>query len=133
MKNRERTARGLVVIASLILFASAALHDFTGYPMLSRALATANLKPFLQGSFRAFWLLVAWHWIAIGVIALVVSYRGTKLRRFVVLMCGLLPLVDAIGTIIAVGLFFGNATLSLAALALLAAAVLFEGGHSPQA
>ncbi len=98
-----------------------------------RALGTANLKRFLEGSFRAFWLLVSWHWVAIGVIVLVVSYVVTKLRKFVVLMCGLLILVDAIGTIIAVEFFFGNEMLSLAGLALLSAVAFFEGGSSPQA
>ncbi|HEV1995205.1 MAG TPA: hypothetical protein VGR03_12825 [Candidatus Acidoferrum sp.] len=133
MKNRERIARGLVVIGSLSLFAPAALRDFTGYPMLSRALGTVNPRPFLEGSSRAFWHLLSWHWVVIGVLALVVSYGGTKLRKFAVLLCGLLAFMDAIGTIIAVGLFLGNELLILAALAFLAAAVLFEDGHSLQA
>ncbi len=133
MKNRERAARGLVVIGSLILFAAAALHDFTGYPGLSRALSTANLRPFLEGSFKAFWLLMSWHWIAIGVIALVVCYGGARSRKLVLLLCGLLPLVDGIGTSITVGWFFGNEMLSLAGLTIIAAAALFESACSAQA
>ncbi|SRR5712692_8723302 len=132
MRNRERAARGLVFIGSFILFAQAALRDFTDYPFLSRALGTANLRPFQEGSLRALWLLLSWHWFVIGVVALGVSYGGMKLRRFVVLLCGLLALMDAIGTTIAVGLFLGNEMLSVAALALLSAAVLFDSGHSAQ-
>src|SRR5712692_3172541 len=126
MRNRERAARGLVFIGSFILFAPAAVLDFADSPMLSRAVGTANLKPFLEGSLRAFWHLLSWHWVVIGVVALVVSHGGTKLRKFVVLLCGLLVLMDSIGTIIAVGLFFGNEMLSVAALAFVTAAVLFE-------
>jgi hypothetical protein len=133
MNNRERIARGLVVIGSLILFASAALHGFAGYPVLSRGLATANLKPFLGGGVKAFWLLGSWHWTALGVIALAVAFRGTALRRFLILMCGLVVLVDAVGTVVAVGFFPGNELLSLGGLAILSGAALLEGSHSPQA
>ncbi|MDE2135106.1 MAG: hypothetical protein KGM97_07355 [Alphaproteobacteria bacterium] len=133
MKTRERAAQGLVVIGSLILVAAAALHDVTGYPGLVRALSAANLRPFLEGSFKAFWLLMSWHWIAIGVIALVVSYGGARSRKLVLLLCGLLPLVDGIGTSIAVGWFFGNEMLSLAGLVIVAAAALFESVRNTQA
>jgi hypothetical protein len=133
MKNRERTARGLVILGSLLLFAAAALHGFAGYPFLSRALSTVNLNSFLQGGLRALWLLVSWHWVAVGVIALVLCFGGATQRKPLLLICGLLVLVDAIGVFIGVGFFLGDETLGVAGLAFLLAAALFEGGHGPQA
>jgi hypothetical protein len=132
MQNRERIARGLVISGSLILFATAALHGFLGYPALSRALSGTNLRPFLNSGVRALWLLVSWHWVAVGVVASVVAFRGRKARRLVLLICGLFGLVDAIGVFVAVGLFVGDEMLTLAGLTIMCGAMLFPSGHGPQ-
>jgi CHASE2 domain-containing sensor protein len=132
MPSRERTAQGLVISGSLILFATAALHGFAGYPALSRALSGTNLRPFLGRGLRALWLLVAWHWVAVGIVASVVAFRGRSARRLVLLLCGLFAWVDAIGVFVAVGLFVGNEMLTLAGLAIMCGALLFPSGQGSQ-
>lgn len=130
MQKRERTARGFVILGSFILFATAALHGFAGYPALSRALSTANLGPFLNSGLRALWLLVSWHWLAFGVVAVVVAFKGRTAWRFVLLTCGLVGLVDAIGLLVAVGFFVGDLMMGLSGLVIICGAILLPGEGS---
>jgi len=125
MQNRERIAKALVVLGSVVLFAAAALHGIAGYREVFRALQGTEVPPRLISVFKVVWLFPSWHWIALGTITLIAAFARMSPRRAILLLCGLVPLVDAAGAYSALGLFIGDELLAVAALAFLASAALF--------
>jgi len=125
MQNRKRTAQALVVLGSLVLFVGAALHGIAGYREVFAALRGTDVPPRLISVFKAVWLFVSWHWIAVDIFALIAAFARQSPRRTILLLCGLVPLVDAVGAYSAIGLFIGDELLAVAALAFLASAALF--------
>jgi len=126
MNNRNRTARLLVAIGSIVLAAAAALHSLAGYPRVSSALNASNLIAPVPGALRAVFLLVGWDWIVIAVVALLVAFTETKLRKILVLICGVALLVAA-GVILAfVGVFIGTEMIAAAAVFIILGGLLFE-------
>jgi hypothetical protein len=125
MQNRKRIAQGLVALGSLALLVCAALHGIAGYHAVFGALQGTDVPPRLIPAFKAVWLFVSWHWIAVDIFALIAAYGQTSPRRTILLLCGLVPLVDAAGAYYAIGLFIGDELLAVAALAFLASAALF--------
>jgi hypothetical protein len=125
MQNRRRIAQALVILGSLALFVGAGLHGIAGYREVFGALRGTDVPPRLISVFKAVWLFVSWHWIAVDIFALIAAFAQTSPRRTILLLCGLVPLVDAAGAYSAIGLFIGDELLAVAALALLASAALF--------
>ena len=125
MQNRKRIAQALVVLGSLVLFVGAALHGIAGYREVFGALRGTDVPPRLISVFKTVWLFVSWHWIAVGIFALIAAFARQSPRRTILLLCGLVPLVDAVGAYSAIGLFIGDELLAVAALAFLASAALF--------
>jgi hypothetical protein len=125
MQNRKRIAQALVVLGSLVLFVGAALHAIAGYPAVSGALQGTEVPHRIISALKAVWLFVSWHWIAVDIFALIAAFARTSPRRTILLLCGLIPLVDAAGAFYAIGPFIGDELLTVAALAFLASAALF--------
>jgi hypothetical protein len=125
MQNRKRTAQALVALGSLVLLVAAALHGIAGYRAAFGALGGTGVPNRIIPAFKAVWLFVSWHWIAVDIFALIAAYARTSPRRAILLLCGLVPLVDAAGAYSAIGLFIGDELLAVAALAFLASALLF--------
>jgi len=125
MQNRERIAKALVILGSVVLFAGAALHGIAGYRQVFRVLQGTEIPPRMVSVFKVVWLFPSWHWIAVGVFALIAAYARISPRRAILLLCGLVPLVDAAGACYAIGPFIGDELLAVAALAFLASAALF--------
>ena len=73
---------------------------------------------------QAVWEMAAWHWLVIGILTLVACFARSGPRRLILLLCGLLPLVDAIAGYAAIGPFIGDELLAVAGAAILAAAAL---------
>lgn len=115
-----------MAIGSLVLFASAALHSIMAYPKVSRALTASNLSAPLQAALRAVFLLVGWDWIVIAMIALVLAFTETKLRKPVVLFCGVAVLVATGLTLAFIGVFLGNELIGSAAVLIIVGGLLFE-------
>lgn len=130
MNKRNRAAQILVVLGSLVLFASTAVHSLAGYPKLSRALGASNLRIPLQSALRAIFLLVGWDWVVIAVVALLAAFIETKLRKILVLICGVAVLVETGLTLAFIGVFLGNELIGSAALLILCGGLLFR---NPQA
>ena len=126
MTGRNRAARVVVAIGSIVLFASAALHWFGAYPMLSKALGASNLNADLPGALRAVFLLVGWDWIAIAIVALLAAFTETKLRKILVLFCGAAVLVETALTLAFIGVFVGNEMIGSAAVLLIIGGVLLQ-------
>jgi hypothetical protein len=130
MQTRKRIAQALVVLGSLVLFVVGAVHGFAGYPEISRALAGTAIPGKVIGGLKLVWLLASWHWITLGVIALVLAFSEAALRRALLLLCGFIVLVDAALAFAAVGPFIGDKLLTVAAVALLAGAALFPAAQN---
>jgi hypothetical protein len=125
MQNRKRIAQALVALGSLVLFVGAALHGIAGSRVAFGVLRGTDIPPRIASALKAVWLFASWHWIAVDIFALIAAFARTSPRRTILLLCGLVPLVDAAGAYYAIGLFIGDELLAVAALAFLASAALF--------
>lgn len=126
MNWRNKAARSLVTIGSIVLFASAVLHFFAGYRAGFPALAASNLKVGLQTGFRVVFLSVGWDWILLGIIVLVASFKATAARKALVLVCGLGVFIEAVAGAAIMGIFIGNEVIGAAAIFIIIGGLLFE-------
>ena len=126
MNGRNKAGRILVALGSIVLFANAALHCVAYASYLSPALSASNLDAPLQAALRAIFLVAGWDWIVIGAIALVAAFTETKLRKVLVLACGVAVLVQTGLTLAFIGFFIGNAMIGLAALLILCGGLLLQ-------
>jgi hypothetical protein len=133
MQTRRRIAQGLVILGSAVLFLSAAFHGLLAYPQIVNAITGKVADPFVVGALKSIWLIVSWHWIVIGVIALVASFGPFAPRKVILSLCGLAAIVDAVAAFVGVGLFAGDASLTVAGIAILAGAALFPTDGGPRA
>ena len=124
MSGRNRAARILVAIGSIVLFASAAAHWLAAYPILSKALSASNLNARLQEPLRAVFLLVGWDWIVLAIVALLAAFTETKLRKILVLFCGAAVLVETALTLAFIGVFVGSEMIGSAAVLLIVGGLL---------
>jgi hypothetical protein len=114
-------------LGSVVLLASAALHCFAGYTKLaSPALAASNLDPGLQAAFRVIFLALGWHWLVTAIVVLLAGITETRLRKTLVLFCGLAVLLEAGVGAGMMGFFIGNEMIGAAALLLVCGGLLFE-------
>ena len=126
MNGRNKAARILVALGGIVLFASAAVHSVVYAKGLSPALSASNLAAPLQAALRAIFLLVSWDWIVIGVIVLVAAFTETKLRKILVLFCGVAVLVQTGLALAFIGLFIGSEMMASAALLIICGGLLFQ-------
>jgi hypothetical protein len=126
MSGRNKAARVFVILGSVVLIVSAALHTFGGYSQAFPLLAASNLSPFLNAAFRVVFLSLAWHWAVVGVVALLAGVTETRLRKALVLICGLAVLIEAGVGASMMGFFIGNELIGAAALLLVCGGLLFE-------
>jgi hypothetical protein len=126
INRRNKAARILVTLGSVVLFATAILHFFAGYRTGFPALAGSNLNLGLQTAFRVVFLSVAWHWIVLGIIALVAAFKAAVPRKALVLLCGLGVLIEAVAGAVIMGIFIGNESIGAAAVLIIIGGLLFE-------
>lgn len=127
MTGRNKTARIVAILGSIILFASAALHFVAASKLAFPALAASNLNLGLQKAFQVVFLSVGWHWTVIAVIVLIAVFAETQLRKPLVLFCGLAVLFEAVTGGMMMGLFIGNEMIGSAAILIAIGGFLFEG------
>jgi hypothetical protein len=89
MNGRNKAARAFVICGSVVLFAGAALHTFASASSVFPVLNASNLNPALQAAFRVVVLSLGWHWLIISIVALLAGVTETRLRKLLVLICGL--------------------------------------------
>ncbi len=126
MSGRNEAARVFVILGSVVLFASAALHCFAGFSKVFQALTTSNLNPGLQAAFRVVFLSLGWHWLLTAIVALLAGVTETRLRKMLVLLCGLAVLLEAGVGASMMGFFIGNEMIGAAALLLVCGGLLFD-------
>jgi hypothetical protein len=125
MPDRKRAAQAATIFAALLLFACGVLHAYGGIAQVFPLLGGSTLPHAVALALRSLWLMVSFHWIALGVLILVVGFARVPPRRPILVLCGLIPLGDATAGYSAVGLFIGDELLVGAALAIFLAAFLF--------
>jgi hypothetical protein len=134
MNGRNRAGRVLVAIGSLALFAAAALHLRVGYSQGFPALAASHLGVGLQLGFRVVFLSVAWHWILLGLVAVVAAFNTTVARRLIVMLCGFGLLIEAVAGATVMGVFIGNEVIGAAAiLTIIGGGLLGDAGDQENA
>lgn len=126
MDKRQRTAQLLVGLGCLVLLAGAVLHLIAAYPRLSSALAASNLNADLQGAMRTVFLLIGWAWIIIAVVILIAALTETKIKKTIVLFCGLALLVQIPVWVALMGWFVGNEMFVSAAALIVCGGLLFR-------
>ena len=126
MNRRNKAARVFVILGGVGLFASAALHCFGGYSQVFPALNASNLNPGLQAAFRVVFLSLGWHWLVTAIVALLAGVTETRLRKTLVLLCGLAVLLEAGVGASMMGFFIGNEMIGGAALLLICGGLLFD-------
>ncbi len=126
MGGRSKAARAFVILGSVVLFASAALHCVGGYKVGFPALNASNLDPSLKIGFRVVFLSLAWHWAVVAIVALVAGVTQTRLRKTLVLICGLAVLLEAAVGASMMGFFIGNEMIGTGGLLLVCGGLLFD-------
>jgi hypothetical protein len=113
-------------LGAVILFANAALHCVAGYKVGFPALSASNLDPGLQAGFRVVFLSLAWHWVITAVVALLAGLIETRLRKILVLFCGLAMLLEAAVGAAMMGVSIGTEVIGVGALLLVCSGLLFD-------
>jgi hypothetical protein len=126
VNGRNKAARVLVVLGAIVLFVSAAAHSVAYLKVFSPAIWASNLQATFQSAGRVAFLLMACDWIVIAVVALVAAFSDARLRKALVVICGLAILAEAGLTVAFIGLFIGNELIGSAGLFLLVGGLLFE-------
>lgn len=126
MNGRNKVARAFIILGCLVLFASAALHCVAGYKVGFPALNASNLDPRLQTGFRVVFLSLSWHWVLTAIIALLAGLAQPRLRKILVLFCGLAVLLEAVVGASMMGFFIGNEMIGTGALLLVCGGLLFD-------
>lgn len=117
------------ILGSIVLLASAVLHCLAYMKIASPGVGASNLSPELQSVFRVAFLSMAWNWIALAVIVLVVTFGETRFRKAVVLVCGFAVLIQAAFTVPFVGFFIGNEMIGAASILIIVGGFLFNGSN----
>ena len=89
MNKRQIVAQLLVGLGSLNVLVGAGLHLLAGYPLVIAALAASNLNAIMAHAMRAVFLIIGFTWITIAVVTLIAAFTQTRIRRILVLFCGL--------------------------------------------
>lgn len=108
MNKRPIVAQLLISLGSLNVLVGAGLHWAGGYPRVTAALAASNLDPLMANAMRSVFLMIAFTWITIAVIALIAAFTQTRIRRALVLFCGLSLLAEIPIWVALMGWFIGN-------------------------
>ncbi len=108
MSKRHVVARVLIGLGSLNMLVGAGLHLSAGYPRLSAVLAASNLTPFYANAMRSVFLIVGMAWITIAIVALIAAFNQTRIRKPLVLFCGLSLLAEIPVWVALMGWFIGN-------------------------
>jgi hypothetical protein len=126
MNGRNNAARILVALGALVLIAAAMLHCIAAYPKVSTVVGASNLDAPLQRALRTVFLLVGWDWIVIAIIMLISAFTVTKLRKVIVLFCGIALLVTTAVMLTILGWFVGTDMILTSALMSFCGGFLFQ-------
>ena len=125
MITRRSMSRTLITLGCILLFVSAAMHCLAYLTFSGPAVHASNLPIALQSVFEIAFLSMAWSWIVLALIVLVVTFKEARLGKPVALICGFAVLIQAVFTVPMVGLFIGNEMIGAASLLIIIGGFLF--------
>ena len=108
MNKRQTIARVLVGLGCLNMLAGAMLHLLAGYPRVKSFLAASNLSAAMQEAMRAVFLMIGCMWIMVVIVTLIAAFTKTRIRKAIVLFCGLALLAQIPIWVHFMGWFIGN-------------------------
>jgi hypothetical protein len=123
--NMRATLFRYCMLASSVALISIAVYYFVGYLGVSIAVGNNGLKPYYQQSIRALWLGFCLQSLLLGVLFALSAYRPHAISRPVMVICGLLPMFEAVLLFSFTGNFLGMLLVATAALLVLFAAALW--------
>ena len=127
MIPRRTMSRTLVTLGCVVLLVAAAMHCLA-YQKFT-AVHASNLPIALQSVFEVAFLSMAWSWIVLALIVLVVTLGEVRLGKPIALICGFAVLVQAVFTVPMVGFFIGNEMIGAASLLIIIGGFLFQGSR----
>ncbi|HEV7217957.1 MAG TPA: hypothetical protein VGN39_03710 [Terriglobales bacterium] len=125
MITRRSMSRTLITLGCILLFVSAAMHCLAYLTFSGPAVHASNLPIAVQSVFEIAFLSMAWSWIVLALIVLVVTFKEARLGKPVALICGFAVLIQAVFTVPMVGLFIGNEMIGAASLLIIIGGFLF--------
>ncbi len=125
MITRRSMSRTLVTVGCIVLLVSAAMHCLAYLTFSGPAVHASNLTIALQSVFEIAFLSMAWSWIVLALIVLVVTFKEARLGKPIVLICGFAVLIQAVFTVPMVGFFIGNEMIGAASLLIIIGGFLF--------
>ncbi len=123
---RSKLARFLLLGGALLLFAVTVLHS-AGYVTTSIAVANSGLAPELKAAFKALWLGFSLQALVTALVVGVAAIWPRSVSSAVLLICALLPTLNAALLINFLGSFWGGLILALGAVLVLAGTALRPG------
>ena len=123
---RRTASRALATLGGIGLLTAAAIHCLA-YQGSSPAVRASNLPIDLQSAFDVAFLSMAWSWIVLAIIVLVVTFGEARLRKAIALICGFAVLIQAAFTVPVLGFFIGNELIGAASLLIIIGGLLFQG------
>jgi hypothetical protein len=125
MITRRTMSRTLATLGCIMLFVAAALHWVAYQKFSAPAVHASNLPIALQTVFEVAFLSMAWSWIVLAFIVLVVTFGETRLGKPIALICGFAVLIQAAFTVLVIGLFIGNELIGAASVLIIIGGFLF--------
>jgi hypothetical protein len=129
MITRRTISRMFVALGCIVLLVAAAMHCLAYVKFSAPAVHASNLPIALQSVFEVAFLSMAWSWIVLALIALVVTFGEARLGKPIVLICGFAVLIQAVFTVPMVGFFIGNEMIGAASLLMIIGGFLFHGSR----
>jgi hypothetical protein len=126
MITRRAMSRTLVTLGCVVLLVAAAIHYLAYLKFSGPAIHASNLPTALQSVFEIAFLSMAWSWIVLALIVLVVTFGEARLGKPIALIGGFAVLIQAVSTVPMVGFFIGNELTGAASLLIIIGCFLFH-------
>ncbi len=126
MITRPALSRTLLTLGCIVLLVAAAMHCLAYQRFSAPAVHASNLPIALQSVFEVAFLSMAWSWIVLALIVLVVTFREARLAKPIALICGFAVLIQAVFTVPMLGVFIGNEMIGAASLLIIIGGFLFQ-------
>ena len=130
MMTRRTVSRTVVTLGCIVLLVAAALHCLAYLKFAGPAVHASNLPTALQSVFEVAFLSMAWSWIVLALIVLVVTFGEARLGKPIALICGIAVMIQAVLTVPMVGFFIGNEMIGAASLLIVIGCFLSHGSRS---
>lgn len=126
MTTRRTLSRTLFTLGCVLLLAAAAMHCVAYQKFAAPAVHASNLPIAQQSVFEIAFLSMAWSWLVLALIVLVVTFGEARLGKPIALICGFAVLIQAVFTVPLVGFFIGNEMIGVASLLIIIGCFFFQ-------